>query len=77
MEVSKGPLGFLEPARPVLPVLCFWSADWPLLDPPRHFRGVFLEGPRSVVRLVRGAGPMTKAEIDELAGRLAARLPPR
>ncbi|MEO5965068.1 MAG: nuclease-related domain-containing protein, partial [Candidatus Limnocylindrales bacterium] len=42
----------LMPPPRVVPVLCFLRAEWPLLFPPDTFRGVRLEGPRSLKRLV-------------------------
>ncbi len=45
--------GLPEPP-PVTPVLCFTRADWPWFRPPSSFRGVLLESPRSLRRLVCG-----------------------
>ena len=38
----------VDPFPPITPVLCFVDGDWPLFAPPDVFRGVRLEGPRSL-----------------------------
>lgn len=59
---------------PIVPVLAFVDADWPLLFPPDEFAGVRIEG-ESVVRVVRSDGPMDAGRRLLLAHRLADRLP--
>ncbi len=62
---------------PLYGILCFLSSEWPLLDRPRQFRCFQLESPRSLTRLLRGAGPLTPMQVGGVAETLAKRLPPR
>ena len=62
---------------PVVPVLCFVRADWPWISPPSEFRGVRLEGPRSLKKLVTATSTLTEEAIDAVAAHLAQRLPPK
>jgi hypothetical protein len=62
-------------AVPLVPVLCFVEGEWPLLFPPNSFRGVHLEGKRSVRRLVARTSLLDAQTIDELTTVLAAALP--
>ncbi len=66
----------VEPLPPITPVLCFIDADWPLISPPDVFRGVRLEGPRSLRRRLAGDA-LDDAAIARLARVLAAALPPK
>lgn len=61
---------------PVTPVLCFLSVRWPLKSPD-WFRGVRLEGPKSLRRLVTGTPTIDPGVIVRLAGTLATALPPK
>jgi hypothetical protein len=62
---------------PVTPVLCFVRGEWPLLFPPDSYRGVRLEGTRSIKKLVVREHALDDAAIDSLARVLAAALPPK
>lgn len=62
---------------PITPVLCFVKGDWPLLSPPQWFRGVRIEGARSITRLIRSAQILDVVAIDRLTRQLALALPPR
>jgi hypothetical protein len=66
----------VEPMPPITPVLCFVDGDWPLISPPDVFRGVRLEGPRSLRKQLAGAA-LDAAAIARLARVLAAALPPK
>lgn len=66
----------VEPLPPVTPVLCFIDGDWPLIAPPRIFRGVRLESVRSLRRRLNG-GVVDERRIAQLTRLLAAALPPR
>ena len=66
----------LDPLPPITPVLCFVDGDWPLIAPPNEFRGVRLEGTRSMRKRLVGA-VLDEAEIARLVQILAAALPPR
>jgi hypothetical protein len=59
------------------PVLCFVHGDWPLLFPPDSYRGVRLEGPRSLRKLISRQHLLNADEIDTLARMLANAFPPR
>ena len=61
---------------PVTAVLCFVGSDWPLLFPPSEFRGVRLESPRSLPRLLVAAAA-TPIDVDRVARGLAAEFPPK
>ncbi len=60
---------------PITPVLCFLKVEWPILRAPETFRGVRLEGPHSLARLVAAAPALTEAQMDELAVVLSRALP--
>lgn len=62
---------------PITPVLCFVRGDWPLFSPPNSFRGVRLEGTRSIKGLLANPQVLDAAAIDQLSRVLAAALPPR
>ncbi len=62
---------------PTTPVLCFVRGDWPMISPPNSFRGVRLEGTRSLKRLLASPLVLDAAAIDQLARALAAALPPK
>lgn len=59
----------------VAPVLCFIDGEWPLLGAPNRYKGVHLEGPRSLKRLVTRTYLVGQTVIDELTGLLAKALP--
>lgn len=71
---NSGSLG-LPP--PVVPVLCFIRGEWPLISPPRSFRGVRLEGTRSMKKLLMGGRALGDVKIGRLAEVLSRALPPR
>ncbi len=64
----------VEPLPPITPVLCFVDGDWPLISPPDVFRGVRLEGPRSLRRRLAGEA-LDEPAVTRLARVLAAALP--
>src|SRR5438270_2734 len=51
---------------PVTPVLCFVDGDWPLLWPPSEFKGVRLEGIRSIKKLLGSAPTLDAGAIDRI-----------
>jgi len=61
----------------VTPVLCFLEADWPMFGAPDEFRGVRLESPRSLQRLLTSRSVLDDAEIAALTGVIATALPPK
>lgn len=73
--VKRAVTGDGDLAPPITPVLCFVRGDWPLLSPPDSYRGVRLEGTRSIKKLVRSAQVLDGAAIDRLTRVLAAAFP--
>jgi hypothetical protein len=69
----------IEPLPAVTPVLCFVDGDWPLFRPPDSFRGVRLESPRSLCRLVGEAQDtaLDVSTVTRLVQFLATALPAR
>lgn len=58
-------------------VLCFVEADWPMFRAPDAFRGVRLESPRSLKRLLTRATALDDAALERIAAALSAALPPK
>jgi Nuclease-related domain len=69
--------GGADPLPPVTPVLCFVDGEWPLLRAPSSFRGVRLEGTRSIRKLLTAHDALDPAAIDRLAQVVGAGLPPK
>jgi Nuclease-related domain len=67
----------IKPTPPVVPVLCFLHVEWPLIRAPGLFRGVQLEGPRSLARLITARTELSTDQADNLAVVLAIALPPK
>jgi hypothetical protein len=65
----------LEAVPPIVSVLCFIDGDWPLISPPRSYRGVRLEGTHSIQKLVTGASLLDEPAIERLTRILATALP--
>ena len=65
------------PRPPITPVLCFVHGEWPLLFPPSSFRGVRLEGKRSIRKLLTAERVLDAARIDQLYHLLATELSPK
>jgi len=68
-------LASVEVTMPVTPVLCFIDVDWPLLFAPDSFRGVRLEDPKSLRKLITATPAFGAAAIDKLVRILAAGFP--
>lgn len=64
-----------ERMPPITAVLCFVRGEWPLLSASDSFRGVRLEGTRSIKKLVVSAQMLDGAAIDRLTRVLASALP--
>jgi hypothetical protein len=60
---------------PVVGVLAFFDAEWPLLFPPDKINEVRLEGPRSTRDLIRRAGPLTAGQVSAVAAQLRRAFP--
>lgn len=67
----------VAPAPPVMPVLCFLEAEWPLFGAPDDFHGVRLEGPRSIKRLLTSSTILDAAAIERIASVISSSLPPK
>lgn len=75
VEAVTDALQGVHPMPPVQPVLCFLAAEWPLFGAPEAFRGVRLEGLRSLKRLVAKQQLLDASQIDSITALLAAALP--
>lgn len=62
-------------AVPVVPVLCFVEGEWPLLSPPESYKGVRLEGTRSIKKLVSSNQRLDGAQVERLTRTLAIAFP--
>lgn len=66
--------GGVEPLPPIVPVLCFVRGEWPLLWPPSEFRGVRLEGTRSIRKLLTANAGLDDGTLERIHAVLAERL---
>jgi hypothetical protein len=60
---------------PVVPVLCFVDAEWPLFGAARDFDGVLIDDPRSLRKRLTKPGSLAVDEIREVAVVLSHALP--
>jgi Nuclease-related domain len=67
----------IDPMPPITPVLCFVDGEWPLLFPPDEFKGVRLEGKRSIKKLIDGSKVLGSEEVDRIYHVLAVAFPPK
>jgi hypothetical protein len=78
VEAVEHALGTVEPMPPpVTPVLCFVRGEWPLLFPPDSYRGVRLEGTRTIKKLVQRDELLDDHAISRVADVLSRHLPPK
>jgi hypothetical protein len=66
-----------DPAIPVAAVLCFVGAEWGSFARPFRHDGVLVVWPRRLGRIVTQPGSLEAADVERIARRLAAALPPR
>lgn len=66
-----------KPLPPTTPVLCFIDGDWPLLFPPDEYKGVRLEGMRSIKKRLAGTPVLEPELISRIHHALAAAFPPK
>jgi hypothetical protein len=66
-----------QPTPPITPVLCFVRGEWPLLFPPDSYRGVRLEGTRSITKLVLQDVLLDDQAISRVTDVLSRHLPPK
>lgn len=69
--------GGFDPIPPITPVLCFVDGDWPLLFPPEEYKGVRLEGMRSIKKQVAGVRVLESEVIARIHHALAIAFPPK
>jgi Nuclease-related domain len=62
---------------PVTPVICFVDGEWPLISPPESYKGVRLEGKRSMKTLVTKSNALSANDIERRARVLATAFPPK
>ncbi len=67
----------LMPQPAVTGVLCFVDGEWPLLMAPESYKGVRLEGTRSIRRLISSKQSLDHDGIALLAQAIAVALPPQ
>lgn len=60
---------------PILGVLCFVDADWPMLASPFRTRGVSIIWPKKLIAEVTRRGALTESDLDILQGRIMASFP--
>jgi hypothetical protein len=68
-------LATVEVSMAVTPVLCFVDVAWPLLFRPESYRGVRLESPKSLRKLITAMPALDAVVIDQLARILAKGFP--
>jgi hypothetical protein len=66
-----------DPMPDITPVLCFASADWPLLFPPDEFKGVRLESLKTLKELVTKRQVLDEATVARYARLLLTAFPPK
>jgi hypothetical protein len=57
--------------------LCFIDGEWPLLFPPEEYKGVRLEGKRSIKKLLADVPVLEADFIARIHHALAVALPPK
>lgn len=72
---ALGAAGIDLDAVPVTPVLCFVDGEWPLLFPPESYKGVRLEGKRSIKKLVAGSQLLDRDQVERIGRVLAIAFP--
>lgn len=77
VEAVREALADPEDRLPVVPVLCFLNAEWPLFRAPEEFRGVRLESHKSLKRILAGDTVIDDQRAAKIAARLSTRLPPK
>ena len=60
---------------PIQAVLCFVDGEWPLIRPPESYKGVRLEGPRSIVKLLAEPGSLDSDQIATIDRTLSIAFP--
>jgi hypothetical protein len=66
-----------DPLPLVRPVLCFVDGEWPIFSSPSEYKGVRLEGKRSIRKLVSERRILDSVAIDRIYNALAVAFPPK
>jgi len=61
---------------PVHAVLCFVDAEWKLFAKPFQLKEVWVTSGKALAKMIADSGPLTEREVNDIAHRLAAALPP-
>lgn len=69
--------GGFEPTLLITPVLCFVDGEWPLLFAPEEYKGVLLEGKRSIEKRVTGVPVLEPDVVACVHHTLAVAFPPK
>jgi hypothetical protein len=69
--------GGFEPIPPITSILCFIDGDWPLLFPPEEYKGVLLEGKRSIKKRLTGVQVVEPEALARIHHALAVAFPPK
>jgi hypothetical protein len=64
-----------EPDVPVHPALCFIGADWNVFAKPFDQGGVWVTWAKKLAEVIAAAGPLTTAQVTNIAEQLAVALP--
>ena len=76
VEAVRAAVSYLE-EPPVIPVLCFVDAEWGLFTKPFRLNEVLVIWPKALVKAIQATEQARHPlAVQELAGRLAAALPP-
>ncbi len=67
----------IEDAGKVRSVLCFVDATWPLFGAPDEFRGVRIEDPKSLGKVLARERGLEPGAVERIARALAKELPPK
>lgn len=65
-----------SPELPVVGVLCFVNAEWPLFARPIEFENVVVTWPKDLQRLLGQQGALSAVQVEGVFRRLAVALPP-
>jgi hypothetical protein len=61
---------------PIIPMLCFVEAEWPLIAKPLIIDGVWIGWRKAMAEVIIRPGPLTTEQVNAVATRLAKHLPP-
>jgi hypothetical protein len=67
----------VDPLPSITPVVCFVGGDWPVFGAPDSFRGVRIEGPKSLVKALTATAVLDATRVGTITRSLTAALPAR